>query len=154
MSGAFKLACSCVCLLASVAGARADILTFRGTAIATCALALPIDGVVSLNGDLKSWSTTTPASITAINTSSATLTVTKPTTWATSPAGTPATTFTTTGTLTGTNSGNLTGSGASQTGALTNIGTTILAVSLGATSTAPFKSGLHTAEVTVTCSVP
>lgn len=142
-------------MLASACGlSHADTLTFRGTAAPTCALNTPVDGTIILGASLSSWSTATPASITAVNTAPATLTVTKPTAWASSPASTPSTTFTVSAATAGANVGALTGSGAATSGPLTALGTNTLTVSLGATASTPFHAGLHTAEVTVTCSVP
>lgn len=147
------LACVAFAVLTTHGQAQAATLNFTGTALATCALITPVDGTLTLGGDLQSWTTLTPATITAVNTSSATLTTTQPTDWLTKPASTPTTTFSHTANMTGTNSGALTG-GASKTATLTNIGATILTVNLGATATSPFRSGLHVAQVTVTCSVP
>ena len=144
----------CVALLATTGGASAATLDFVGTAVSTCALTLPINGTLTLGADLQSWATATQASITAVNTSAATLSLTAPTTWSVSPASTPATTFAITGNMTGSNSGALTGTSTARSGSLSAIGATIVTVSLAATATAPYRSGLHTAQVTVTCSVP
>lgn len=141
-------------MLATVDGASAATLTFRGAALASCALGAPVDGTLQLGADLSSWTTLTPASITATNTAPATLTVTKPTDWASAPSQTPATTFTMSAATTGVNAGILGTGGPAATQALTGIGLTVLSVSLGATAASPYRAGLHTAEVTVTCSVP
>lgn len=149
-----KIPLACMAFAVLTSQSQAATLNFTGTALATCALITPVDGTLTLGGDLQSWTTLTPAVITAVNTSSATLTTTQPTDWLTKPASTPATTFTHTANMTGTNIGALTGAGASKSATLANIGATVLTVSLGATAAAPFRSGLHVAQVTVTCSVP
>lgn len=145
---------ACLAIAALSGPANAATLNFSGTALASCALITPVDGTLTLGGDLQSWSTLTPAVITAVNTSSATLTTTQPGDWLTKPASTPTTTFTHTANMTGTNIGPLTGAGDSKSATLTNIGATVLTVQLGATAAAPFRAGLHVAQVTVTCAVP
>lgn len=145
---------ACIALAALAGQSQAATLNFSGTALASCALITPVDGTLTLGGDLTSWSTLTPAAITAVNTSSATLTTTQPTDWLTKPGSTPTTTFTHTANMTGTNIGPLTGTGDSKSATLTNIGATVLTVSLGATAANPFRAGLHVAQVTVTCAVP
>lgn len=141
-------------MLASADAASAATLTFRGTALSSCALGVPVDGTLQLGADLSSWTTLTPASITATNTAPATLTVTKPTDWASAPSGTPTTTFTMSAATTGVNAGILGTTGPAATQSLAAIGVTVLTVSIGATASAPYRAGLHTAEVTVTCAVP
>ena len=141
-------------MIASCDAASAATLTFRGAALSSCALGVPVDGTLQLGADLSSWTTLTPASISATNTAPATLTVTKPTDWASAPAQTPTTAFTMTASTTGVNVGTLTGGGPALTQSLSAIGVTVLSVSLGATAAAPYRAGLHTAEVTVTCAVP
>lgn len=145
---------ACIALAALAGQSQAATLNFTGTALASCALITPVDGTLTLGGDLMSWTTLTPAAITAVNTSSATLTTTQPSDWLTKPASTPTTTFTHTAAMTGTNIGNLTGTGASKSATLANIGATVLTVSLGATASSPFRAGLHVAQVTVTCTTP
>lgn len=143
-----------MCLTMSSSAALAETLTFRGTAAPTCALNTPIDGTIVLQGNLRAWATATPATIVAVNTTPATLTVTKPSDWASAPSGTPSTTFSVAASTTGANVGTLTGTGNASSGPLTALGSSILAVSLSAQATSPYRAGLHTAEVTVTCTVP
>lgn len=121
--------------------------------LGTCILATPADGLITPGGDLKSWATTTPATVAVTNTGRAELLVTRPTTWASSPAATPATNFTLAGTMTGVNTGNLLGLGGALSGVLSGLGLTVLSLSLGATASTPFPSGAYVAQVTVTCTV-
>lgn len=144
----------CVALVGSPLPAIAATVEFTGTAAATCALTQPVNGTLTLGADLQSWATATAGSITAVNTSAATLNVTAPTNWASAPGGTPATTFAVSGVMSGANSGALAGTSTARTGALTAIGTTVTAISLAATATAPYRTGVHTADVTVTCTTP
>lgn len=141
------------CLAGSTQNAHSDTLNFRGLAVSACTLTAPIDGTLTLQSDLQSWVTTTPATITAINTAPATLTVTKPTSWTSSPAGTPSTTFTMSVSLTGTNILILPITGAAASGTLSLLGATVVTASLSAHGTDTFKAGSYVAQATVTCAV-
>lgn len=121
--------------------------------LGTCILLTPAEGRIATGGDLKSWATSTPATVSITNTGAAQLLVTKPTQWATSPPSTPATTFALTGSLTGVNVGDLLGLGGALSGVLSGLGLSVLSLSLGATAATPFPSGSYTAQVTVTCTV-
>lgn len=136
-----------------VSTVRADTLNFRGIAVSACTLSLPTDGTLSLSSNLQNWTTTTPATITAINTAPATLTVTKPTSWTASPANVPATTFSMTANLTGANVLNLTGTSGAASGTLSLLGSSVVSVYLTAQGTDTFKSGSYTVQATVTCAV-
>lgn len=136
------------------APATAATLDFVGTALPTCALTGGSNGTIALGADLKSWSTTTPASIVATNTALSTITVTRPTSWASSPASPPDTTFAHTATITGVNAGvSFTSSGNAKTATLSVLGVNTVAVSLSATASEPFMPGSYVAQVTVTCAV-
>ncbi|MFC7052749.1 hypothetical protein ACFQI3_08630 [Hansschlegelia quercus] len=143
-----------ITLISTISAAHAETLTFRGTALSACALIAPVDGTLALNSDLKSWATATPATISAINTAPATLSVTKPTDWVSGPAGSPPTTFTVSAQTTGVNLGVLSILGNGVTTSLSGLGTSQLIVSLGATASTPYRAGNYAAEVTVTCTVP
>ncbi len=146
---------ACALLVAAESPGAAATLNFTGVALSTCALTAPVEGTIALQGDLKSWATVTPASITAVNTAPATLTVTGPTSWASAPAGSPAnTTFAISGGMSGVNNGALAGDAARRTGSLANIGVTVVSVSLLASAESPFVAGPHVAQATVTCVVP
>lgn len=119
--------------------------------LGVCILLTPLEGRLSTGGDLKSWATQTPATITVTNTGSAQLIVTPPTQWALSPQTTPDTNFSVAGSLTGVNVGNLLGLGGAVSAILTGLGLSVLSVSLGATAATPFPSGSYAAQVTVTC---
>lgn len=134
--------------------AMAATLDFLGTALPTCALTGGSNGAIALGADLKSWSTTTPASIVATNTALSTITVTRPTSWASSPASPPDTTFTHTATITGVNaSASFTSSGSARTAVLSLLGVNTVSVWLSATASEPFMPGSYMAQVTVTCAV-
>jgi hypothetical protein len=133
--------------------ASADTLNMMGVALPTCALTTPVDGVITLQSNLMSWATTVPASIIATNTAPSTLAVTRASDWAASPPSTPATTFDHQASITGANSVSATGSGASKSALLSNLGVNLVSVSITGTAAAPFKAGVHTAQVTVTCAV-
>lgn len=132
---------------------NAETLNFRGLAVSSCSLGVPTDGVLSLSSNLQNWTTTTPATITAINTAPATLTITKPTSWTASPTGTPATTFGLTANLTGTNIATLSVTSGAGSATLSILGNTLVSVSLTAQGADTFKAGSYTAQATVTCAV-
>ena len=116
-----------------------------------CILLTPLDGRIATGGDLKSWATTTPATITVTNTGAAQLILTAPSQWALSPPTAPDTSFSVSGSLSGVNVGNLLGLGGAVSALLTGLGLSVLSVSLGATAATPFPSGPYAAQVTVTC---
>ncbi len=147
---------ACILLFPLHAAAQ-QTLTLTGTAVATCALTPGVTGAITLNSDLMSWSTTLPATLTATNMVASTLTVTRASDWAVKPTGTPTTTFDHQPSVSGANtiaSGSFTESGRSKSALLTNPGVNVLSVLLSATAAAPFKAGIHTAELTVTCATP
>lgn len=119
----------------------------------TCLLLAPLDGTIAPGGDLRSWATTLPATLTVINTGRARLFVNRPTEWANAPAGAPATTFTSAASLTGVNVGALLGLGDGLSALLGALGTSVVSVSLGATAAAPFPTGSYSAQATVTCAM-
>lgn len=140
-------------LLGATSVAQAATLTFTGEALPACSLTSPLDGTLILSAGLNAWSTLTPATIVATNTAPATLTVTRSNSWTSAPANTPTTTFSHASTIAGANVGTLLGTGA-QSGALTALGITTVSVALSASAVQPFRAGIHSAQVTVTCSVP
>lgn len=146
-------AASLLTLAALVAPGHAQRFPENPDLLGTCLLLAPVDGTIALGGDLRSWATTIPASVTVVNTARSTLMVSKPTQWASSPAGAPATSFSQSASLTGVNVGALLGFGDGLSAPLSALGTSVASVSLGAVAPTPFRSGTYSAQVTVTCAV-
>lgn len=129
-------------------------VNFDGNVSATCTLTAPVYGVITLNSDLKSWSTTTPASITATNTSQSVLTVTRSGAWSASPKQTPTTTFGHQVSVSGANTlsdSQFSTSNNAKSGQLTNSGTNQVSMSVSASAAAPYPPGTYQTQVTVTC---
>lgn len=121
--------------------------------LGTCIMVTPFDGTLTIGGDLKSWATSAPATVTVVNTGTARLFVSKPTQWAQAPSNTPTTNFVHSASLTGVNVGALLGLGDGVSALLSALGASVLSVSVGANAAAPFPAGSYSAQVTVTCAV-
>jgi hypothetical protein len=131
--------------------AQAETLKFLGTAPNACALTSPQNGVINLQGDLKSWATTAPATLAVTNTGYSQLTVTRDNDWLSAPSGAPATSFNHTAWLVGPTSGQLQGAGTAKSITLTLAGSSTLSVFLSAVAETPFVGGDYEYQVTVTC---
>lgn len=151
MAPSRNVAFICLAWLASAQGGRAETLKFFGTAQNACALTSPQSGVIALQGDLKSWGTTTPATLAVTNTGYSTLSVTRAEDWLRAPAGAPSTAFNHTAWLVGSTSGQLSGAGTAKSIALTAAGSSTLSVFMSAVAQAPFVGGDYEYQVTVTC---
>lgn len=152
----YKFAAAAIAALSiSFSGAgAAQTVNFDGTVTATCSLAGATNGAITLNSDLKSWSTTTPASITATNTAQSVLTVTRSGAWSASPKNTPTTTFGHQASVTGANTlsdSQFSASNNAKTGKLANSGTNQVSMSVSASAATPYPPGTYQTQVTVTC---
>lgn len=144
----------CALLVGLPTTAASQTVNFDGTASATCTLAGASNGVITLSSDLTSWGTTTPATITATNTTRSNLTVTRSGSWSASPTGTPATTFGHEVSVTGANTltdSQFSASNNAKTGSLTASGTNLVSMAVSATAASPYSAGTYQTQVTVTC---
>ncbi len=146
---------ACALLVSLPSAVAAQTVNFDGVAAATCTLAGATNGTITLGSNLTSWGTTTPATITATNTTASALTVTRSGAWSVSPSATPTTTFGHQVTVSGSNTltdSQFTASGNAKTGQLTTSpGTNIVSMAVSATAATPYPAGTYQTQVTVTC---
>lgn len=119
--------------------------------LAVCVLSPLTSGELSLGADLMSWRTTRAGVVQAVNVLPAQLFVQAPTGWTLSPGGSPPTTFSVSAQMTGANLGQLLPNGGVVSGLLSILGTTNATISVGAMASQPFRAGLYSTSVTVTC---
>ncbi len=147
----------CFALAVMASPVFADTLLLSGTAQQSCSLTNPVNGTLALDAGLKAWTTSSPATIVATNTSAGffELTVRRGNEWSASPTGTPTTEFTVTPVIaSGANANALFSNDPedlARWAVLANAGVDNVQVRMTASASGPYKAGTHTVEVTVTC---